>query len=66
VEPIQPIGPREREVEPVVHVTPASRDGARERQDPREHADEQPRRQPPEQPHPPDGEDGTWLIDVRV
>jgi hypothetical protein len=67
MEPIQPIGPRERDIEPVLRVPPLSRDGGRERPGQHDHdEDEQPRRKPPEQPAPPDGEDGTCLIDVRV
>jgi hypothetical protein len=67
MDPIRPIGPRERDVEPVVRVTRSSPDAQRERRDPRE---EEPREEPRkefDQPQPPPpGEDGGSLIDVRV
>jgi hypothetical protein len=63
VDPIRPIGPPERDVEPIVRVTRSSPDGKRERPDRREGG--QPR-QPAPEPPPPDDEDGTSLIDVRV
>jgi hypothetical protein len=65
MDPIRPIGPVERDLEPVVRVTRSSPDGQRERR-------EQPERQPPReredaplQPLPPD-EGNESLIDVRV
>jgi hypothetical protein len=67
MDPIRPIGPRERDVEPVVRIKRSSPDGRRERPD--EHEGEQPRRHPePETPAaaPPDQESGSSLIDVRV
>lgn len=68
MDPIRPIGPPERDLEPVVRVSRSSRDAARERPDPRDGAPrEQPRKQPGEDPQPPpDPEDGGSLIDVRV
>jgi hypothetical protein len=68
---IRPIGPRERDIEPVFHTPRASPDGGRERPDPREG---QPRREPrpaPVEPPDPerrdgDGGEGGSLIDVRV
>jgi hypothetical protein len=63
MDPIRPIGPPERDVEPIVRVNRASRDGNRDRPDRREGG--QPR-QPQREPPPPDDEDGTSLIDVRV
>jgi hypothetical protein len=63
MDPIRPIGPPERDVEPVVRVTRSSPDERREQPDPREGGER--RRQPHEQP-PPDDESGTSLIDVRV
>ncbi|MEA2422546.1 MAG: hypothetical protein QOF55_1645 [Thermoleophilaceae bacterium] len=63
MDPIRPIGPPERDVEPVVRVTRSSPDARRERPDPREQ--EQQRRERPEPPAP-DDESGTSLIDVRV
>jgi hypothetical protein len=64
MDPIRPIGPPERDVEPVVRVTRSSPDARRERPDPREQEQQQ-RRERPEPPAP-DGESGTSLIDVRV
>ena len=69
-EQIRPIGPRERDIEPVFGAQRAGRDGANEKRDPREG---QPRREPRPQPPaeaPPadehdDGGSGS-LIDVRV
>jgi hypothetical protein len=69
MDPIRPIGPPERDLEPILRVTRSSPDARRERRDPRDDGqrDEQPRRQPDEQPPPPpDDEGGTSLIDVRV
>jgi hypothetical protein len=67
MDPIRPIGPPERDLEPVVRVTRSSRDARRERRDPREEAPprEQSPRQPGPPPQPPPDEDG-GLIDVRV
>jgi hypothetical protein len=64
MDPIRPIGPAERDVEPVVRVTRTSPDAQRERREPN---DPPPRRQPPAPaPVPPDDENGSSLIDVRV
>jgi hypothetical protein len=67
VDPIRPIGPLERDLEPVVRVARTPRDAQRER---REHDEEQP---PPRRPRPepaatppPDDEQGPSLIDVKV
>ena len=68
MDPIRPIGPPERDLEPVVRVNRSAPDAKRERPDPRE--GEQRERRPPQppvqQPPPPDDESGTSLIDVRV
>jgi hypothetical protein len=69
MDPIRPIGPPERDLEPVVRVTRSSPDARRERPDPRDGAP--PREQRPRQPAPPpqpppDDESGPSLIDVRV
>ena len=64
MDPIRPIGPRERDVEPVVRVSRSSPDERRERPDQRER-EPRPAPEPVEQP-PPDDESGTSLIDVRV
>jgi hypothetical protein len=62
---IRPIGPIERDVEPVVRVTRLAPDAEREKPDQREG---EPRRRPPEEPPPPppDDENPPPLIDVRV
>ena len=67
MDPIRPIGPLERDLEPVVRVTRTPRDAQRER---RERDEEQP---PPRRPRPepaatppPDDEQGPSLIDVKV
>ena len=72
MDPIRPIGPIERDLEPVVRVTRPSPDGRRERHDPRGGARrEQPSdgssaaEQDAELP-PRDDEAGPSLIDVRV
>jgi hypothetical protein len=68
MDPIRPIGPVERDLEPVVWVTRSSADGERERR-------EQPERRPPRPPAPApepsvlpagDDPDGPSLIDVKV
>jgi hypothetical protein len=67
VDPIRPIGPVERDLEPVVRVTRTPRDAPRERRE----REEQP---PPRRPKPPagapapppDDEQGPSLIDVKV
>ena len=70
MEPIRPIGPRELDIEPVVNVPRSSRDGGRDRPDPREgeRREQRPRPEPEAQPLPPlhPGEDGPSLIDIRV
>jgi hypothetical protein len=65
MDPIRPIGPVEREVEPVVRVTRSSPDAQRER---REAEDQPPRRPrpPAAQPPPLDDPDGPSLIDIKV
>jgi hypothetical protein len=67
VDPIRPIGPVERDLEPVVRVTRTPRDAPRERH---ERDEEQP---PPRRPRPapaagppPDDDQGPSLIDVKV
>ena len=66
MDPIRPIGPVERDLEPIIRVTRTSPDAQRER---RKHEDDQPppRRQPPapERPTPPEDEGGS-LIDIKV
>jgi hypothetical protein len=67
MDPIRPIGPRERDVEPVVRVTRSSPDAQRGRPDEREETAREEPRDEFEQPQPPPpGEDGGSLIDVRV
>ena len=67
MDPIRPIGPLERELEPVVRVTRSSPDARRDPRDPREEGDRPAPRQRPVPPEPPhDDENGTSLIDVRV
>jgi hypothetical protein len=68
MDPIRPIGPLERDLEPVVPVTRSSPDGRRERPDPRDEAETRPapRKRPAASEQPPDDESGTSLIDVRV
>lgn len=72
MDPIRPIGPPERDLEPVRRVSRPSPDGRRERPGTREDGKqpEQPRGQPGGQPGgqpPPPGDDGgASLIDVRV
>ena len=65
MDPIRPIGPVERDLEPVVRVTRSSPDGQRER---REQPERRPheRADPPPQPPPPDEGGESSLIDVRV
>jgi hypothetical protein len=68
MDPIRPIGPRERDIEPVLRVPRPSDDDERERPEPRER---EPRRRPPEpgapEPVPPtDPDEPPSLIDVRV
>jgi hypothetical protein len=69
MEPILPIGPRDRDVEPVLRVRQAPREGRKdERPDSRERetAREQSQDQPEEPPVPYEGDDGGPHIDVRV
>ncbi|MEA2439326.1 MAG: hypothetical protein QOH76_750 [Thermoleophilaceae bacterium] len=68
MDPIRPIGPLERDLEPVVQVTRSSPDARRERPDPRDEAQPRPapRQRPAPPDEPPDDENGTSLIDVRV
>jgi hypothetical protein len=68
MDPIRPIGPVERDLEPVVWVTRSSPDGQRER---REQPERQPRPRPAPAPVPaelPPGDepDGPSLIDIKV
>ncbi|MEA2467362.1 MAG: hypothetical protein QOJ57_1488 [Thermoleophilaceae bacterium] len=64
MDPIRPIGPAERDLEPIVRVTRPSPDGERER---REQPDRPPRRRPAAPgPAPDDDDSGSSLIDVRV
>lgn len=67
MDPIRPIGPLERDLEPVVRVTRSSPDGGRE---PRERPDQPlPRPRPAPQPaHVPPGDDPDHhsLIDIKV
>jgi hypothetical protein len=67
MDPIRPIGPLERDLEPVVRVTRSSPDGQRER---REQPDEPPRRPRPPAPAAPsiagDDPDNHSLIDIKV
>ena len=67
MDPIRPIGPLERDLEPVVRVTRSSPDGQRER---REQPDEPPRRPRPPAPAAPsiagDDTDNHSLIDIKV
>jgi hypothetical protein len=68
MDPIRPIGPLERDLEPVVRVTRSSPDGQREQ---REQPEREPdRRAPSPAPVPapthPDDPDGPFLIDVKV
>jgi len=67
MDPIRPIGPLERDLEPVVRVTRSSPDGRRE---PRDQPEQPPRRPrpdpPPAQPIPGDDPDGPCLIDIKV
>ena len=68
MDPIRPIGPLERDLEPVVRVTRSSPDARREPRDPREEGRDRPEpRQPVVPAEPPqDDENGPSLIDVRV
>ena len=68
MDPIRPIGPLERDLEPVVRVTRTSPDARRERPDGREDGEPRPapRKRPAPPSPPPDDENGTSLIDVRV
>jgi hypothetical protein len=62
---IRPIGPVERDLEPIVRVTRTDPDARRERDDQRE-PPKQPRREPAPPLPPGDDENGSSLIDVRV
>jgi len=69
VDPIRPIGPPERDIDPVVRITRTDRDAQRERPDPREREEQaEPRRPQPPAPAPEnlDDPDGPSHIDVRV
>jgi hypothetical protein len=67
MDPIRPIGPLERDLEPVVRVPRSSPDGQRER---REQQDQPPRRPRPPAPAAPsiagDDPDNHSLIDIKV
>ena len=60
---IRPIGPIERDIDPIFRVQPPGDE--RERPDPRERPPQPQRKQAP-QPPPEDHEDGGSLIDIRV
>jgi hypothetical protein len=67
VDPIRPIGPVERDLEPIVRVTRTPRDAQRERREREEEAPPRPRQRQPSAPAPPqDDESGPSLIDVKV
>jgi hypothetical protein len=68
VDPIRPIGPVERDLEPIVRVTRTPRDAPRERREREDEHPPPPRREPPSPEAPPDddGEGGSSLIDVKV
>ena len=66
MDPIRPIGPPERDLEPILRVTRSSPDGQRERSDQPEPQKEKRRPAAGEPPPPPDDESGSSLIDVRV
>lgn len=67
MDPIRPIGPLERDLEPVVRVTRTGPDGRRE---PREQPDRPPPRQrqpaPPDTAPAPESPDPPSLIDIKV
>jgi hypothetical protein len=67
MDPIRPIGPRERDLEPVVWVARPAPDGQRER---REQPDTPSRREPqpasPDVARPGDPDEPESLIDIRV
>src|SRR3954466_11203452 len=66
---IRPIGPPERDIDPVVRIPRTDRDGQKDRPDPREGREQEPPpRQPPPSPAPEnfDDPDGPSHIDVRV
>jgi hypothetical protein len=70
-DPIHPIGPRDRDVEPVQRLNRLPRDGKREQPDEnetedREHASERHADPQPEQWIPPEIDDGNPHVDVRV
>jgi hypothetical protein len=62
---IRPIGPVERDIDPVVRITRSDPDARRERDEQPEPRRE-PRPEPPQLPPDPDDEGGSSLIDVRV
>jgi hypothetical protein len=67
VDPIRPIGPVERDLEPVVHVTRTPRDAQRERREREEQPPPRRPKPPADAPAPPPEDDqGPSLIDVRV
>ncbi|MEA2409515.1 MAG: hypothetical protein QOC77_76 [Thermoleophilaceae bacterium] len=71
MDPIRPIGPVERDLEPVLRVTRTSRDGQRERrQQPEEQQSRTPQEAAPDSVPPPAAPgtdpDGPSLIDIKV
>lgn len=67
MDPIRPIGPLERDLEPVVRVTRLSPDGRREPQERPDQPPRRPRPEPqPEQVPPGDDPDNHSLIDIKV
>jgi hypothetical protein len=68
VDPIRPIGPVERDLEPIMRITRTPPDAERERRE-REDGQQTPRRRQapePERPAPPEDEGGPSLIDIKV
>lgn len=65
MDPIRPIGPIERDIEPVVRIGRSSPDDQRERREPEDPPE---RRRPPAPalPRSEENDDGGSLIDVRV
>jgi hypothetical protein len=65
---IRPIGPVERDIDPIVRITRTDPDARRERDE----QQPEPRKEPPREPSPPiqqpnpDDDGGSSLIDVRV
>jgi hypothetical protein len=67
MDPIRPIGPLERDLEPVVRVTRSSPDGGREGREQPEQPPRRPRQAPPPAPSVAgDDPDNHSLIDIKV